>query len=339
MSAPSGSRLREIVAGFPDRKVVVFGDMVLDEFLHGRIDRVSREAPVLILEYEGVVRVPGGGGNAAANAAALGGTVLPVGCVGDDGSGVALRDWYRRRGIDDSGLVREPSRTTPTKTRVLAGSSTSVQQQVVRIDRNVGGEIPEAAHRQLEARLRERLEGADALLVSDYGHGCIGEELLQRFEELAARPGLVTLVDSRRRLDRFRGMTAVTPNLEEAGGALGRSVPDEEEAVAQAARDLRERLAARHLAITRGSRGMTVLGPGTPATHLPVFGTDQVADVTGAGDTVIATFSLALASGADTVEAAHLANVAAGLAVLKRGTATVSREELLAALEGDTGGA
>jgi rfaE bifunctional protein kinase chain/domain len=321
------------VAGFPKCRVVVFGDMVLDEFLYGRIDRVSREAPVLILEYEGVDRVPGGGGNAAANAAALGGTVLPVGCLGDDDSGAALREWYRRRGIDGSGILEEPSRTTPTKTRVLAGSSTSVQQQVVRIDRNVGDCLPEAVHRRLAERLQERVGSADALLISDYGHGTISEAMLQGFGDLAARPGLVTLVDSRRRLERFRGMTAVTPNLEEASGALGRNVPDEEDAVAEAARELQQRLSTRHLAITRGSRGMTVLGPGTPPTHLPVFGTDQVADVTGAGDTVIAAFSLALASGANTVEAAHLANVAAGLAVLKRGTATVSRDELLQALE------
>jgi rfaE bifunctional protein kinase chain/domain len=225
------------------------------------------------------------------------------------------------------------SYATPTKTRVLAGSSTSVQQQVVRIDRNVGAELGPEPQNLLVQRLEEALPGADALLISDYGNGTVGEEALRRFPEIAARPGLVTLVDSRRRLVRFRGMTALTPNLEETASALGHPVADEDEAVARAAAELRERVEARHLVVTRGSLGMTVLNGESPPAHLPVYGTNQVADVTGAGDTVIAAFALALAGGADALEAAGLANVAAGLAVLKRGTATVTAEELQGALE------
>ncbi len=329
---PSARSLAAIVEKFPALEVVVFGDMVLDEFLFGRIDRVSREAPVLILEYERLERVPGAGANAAANVASLGGTVLPLGLIGDDEEGKALRDWFLAAGVDPSGLMEASGFSTPTKTRVLAGSSTSVQQQVVRIDRNRSSEVDAPTLRKLHDRLLDLLGHADVLLISDYAHGTISSDVLETAAH-STGSDLVTLVDSRRSLTSFHGMSAVTPNLEEAAAALGRDVPDEEEAVAQAAVDLRRQLGAQHLAITRGSRGMTVVGPGVGPGHLAVYGTDQVADVTGAGDTVIATFALALASGADTSEAAHLANMAAGLAVLKRGTATVSRQELLQAIE------
>lgn len=324
-------RLLALVDAFSHQKVVTFGDMVLDEFLYGRIDRVSREAPVLILEYERTDQVPGAGGNAAANAASLGATVFPVGLLGQDQAGRTLRTWFEEHHMSVSGLVADSSVDTPVKTRVLAGSSTSVQQQVVRIDRNrrrSTGDVP-----RLLQCLQEHLSGASVLLVSDYGHGTVDPEALCRVRRESCPSGLVTLVDSRRRLLRFERMTAATPNLEEAMGALGREVPDEDAAVAAAAQELREKLQVEHLAITRGSRGMTILGPDLRPSHLPVFGTDQVADVTGAGDTVIAAFSLALASGANTKEAATLANIAAGLAVLKRGTTTVSQASLRNSVE------
>lgn len=324
-------RLLGLVDAFSRQKVVTFGDMVLDEFLYGRIDRVSREAPVLILEYERTDQVPGAGGNAAANAASLGATVFPVGLLGQDQAGRTLRTWFEEHHMSVSGLVADSSMDTPVKTRVLAGSSTSVQQQVVRIDRNrrrSTGDVP-----RLLQCLQEHLSGASVLLVSDYGHGTVDPEALCRVRRESCPSGLVTLVDSRRRLLRFERMTAATPNLEEAMGALGREVPDEDAAVAAAAQELREKLQVEHLAITRGSRGMTILGPDLRPSHLPVFGTDQVADVTGAGDTVIAAFSLALASGANTKEAAMLANIAAGLAVLKRGTTTGSQASLRNSVE------
>lgn len=331
MTPAESERLRTLVDAFSHQKVVTFGDMVLDEFLYGRIDRVSREAPVLILEYERTDQVPGGGGNAAANAASLGGTVFPVGPVGQDPAGETLRAWFEERHMDVSGLVVDPHMDTPTKTRVLAGSSTSVQQQVVRIDRS-GRPCTGDAPRLLQS-LRQHLEGANVLLVSDYGYGTVDPEILCQIRKQCSPGGMVTLVDSRRRLLRFSGMTAATPNLEEAVGALGHEVADEDAAVAIAADELRALLQVEHLAITRGSRGMTILGPDLQAEHLKVFGTDQVADVTGAGDTVIAAFSLALAAGGSTKEAAVLANIAAGLAVLQRGTATVSQAALRTAVE------
>jgi rfaE bifunctional protein kinase chain/domain len=331
MSPAESERLLSLVDAFSRQKVVTFGDMVLDEFLYGRIDRVSREAPVLILEYERMDQVPGGGGNAAANAASLGGTVFPVGLVGQDPAGETLRAWFEDRDMDVSGLIADSSVDTPTKTRVLAGSSTSVQQQVVRIDRNRRRNLDGASG--LLRCLQEHLKGASVLLVSDYGHGTVDPQALCRVRRECCPSGVVTLVDSRSRLLHFAGMTAATPNLEEAVGALGHEVPDEDAAVARAAEELRAKLQVEHLAITRGSRGMTITGPDLEPAHLPVFGTDQVADVTGAGDTVIAAFSLALAAGANTREAATLANIAAGLAVLKRGTATVSQHALRGSVE------
>jgi rfaE bifunctional protein kinase chain/domain len=337
MNALEGARLRSLLAELSGRRVVVMGDLVLDEFLIGRIDRISREAPVLILEHERLLRTPGGGGNAVANVAALGGAALPVGWVGDDEGGAALLELLGARGVDTSGIVRVAGHATPTKTRVLAGSSTSVQQQVVRVDRGVRGHLPEEARRRLQDEMRDRLGSAAALLVSDYDHGTFDPSMRRAVAGWAERAALPWTVDSRRHLREFRGMTAATPNLEEAAGALGEAIGDDSAEVARAAGALLEALGAAHVVVTRGSRGMTLASSGQAALHLPAFGSGEVADVTGAGDTVIAVLTLALAAGADIRAAAQLANVAAGLVVLKRGTATVSPAEIELALAGAAG--
>jgi rfaE bifunctional protein kinase chain/domain len=321
MKPQEHARVRSLVADLAGRRVVVLGDLVLDEFLIGRIDRISREAPVLILEHQRLVRAPGGGGNAVANVAALGGTALPVGWVGDDEGGAALLEILGARGIDTSGIVRVPGLATPTKTRVLAGSSTSVQQQVVRVDRGVRGHLPEAARQGLQKAIADRLAGGGALLVSDYDHGTFDPATRRSVAGWAERATLPWTVDSRHHLRAFRGMTAATPNLEEASGALGEPIADDSEAAAR-------------VIVTRGSRGMTLASTGNAPLHLPAFGSGEVADVTGAGDTVIAVLTLALAAGAEIRTAAQLANVAAGLVVLKRGTATVSPAEIDLALAG-----
>jgi len=328
----SVQRLQEVLRAVAGRRIVVFGDLVLDEFLIGRIDRISREAPVLILEHQRLIRVPGGGANAAANVAALGGAAEAVGVVGADAEGEALIEVMRRAGVDVAGVARADGFATPTKTRILAGSTTSVQQQVVRVDRGLRGPLPAEARREVERALVDRAAGADAVLISDYGHGALDADARRRVAG-AARPGRrILAVDSRRSLREFGAVTAATPNLEEAAGALGEPIPDEDGPVAAAAVRLRGLLGAESIVITRGSRGMTVAGAGRDPCHLPVFGSDEVADVTGAGDTVIAALTLALAAGADLMEAATLANVAAGLAVMKRGTATVTPEEIRSAL-------
>ena len=331
MTRPPTERLLALLDMFPSQEVVIFGDLVLDEFQIGRIDRVSREAPVLILEHQRTEQVPGGGANAVANVAALGGIARPLGAVGQDRSGEALQELFRQRGIDTSGLRTVPGFLTPTKSRILGGSSTSVRQQIVRMDRGIRGSIPAEDRAALRAALAQRAPEAAAVLISDYDHGALDEGSRPGFSEAAAGCSVFT-VDSRHHLARFTGMTAAAPNLEEAEEALDRRVPDEDATAGSAAGELRERLGAQHLIVTRGSHGMTLADDAGVVAHLPVFGSDEVADVTGAGDTVMAALTLALAAGASIVEATWLANVAAGLVVMKRGTATVTPEEIRTAL-------
>ncbi len=325
--------LREIVTRFPGTEVAVMADLVLDEFLSGEIVRVSREAPVLIIDYRGTERMPGGGANAVNNLRALGGAPLPVGVVGDDEAGGRLVALLREAGIDTGGIARVAGYATPTKTRVLAGLPHSRQQQVIRIDRGAAGSAPAADAGVAAERAVALLSGAKGLLLSDYGYGLVTPATSRPVIEEARRRGLVITCDSRHRLKEYRGVSAVTPNLEEAEELLGMRLGTESASLEPAARRLLEKLSCTAVLITRGRRGMTILEDGVKPFDIPVFGSDQVSDVTGAGDTVIAAFTLALAAGATYRQAATLANCAAGLVVMKKGTATVSAEELLDALE------
>jgi rfaE bifunctional protein kinase chain/domain len=330
----SARRFDQIVRRFARVRLVVAGDLVADEFIYGQIDRVSREAPVLILKYDSTDVVPGGAGNAAANVAALGAAVRIVGCVGKDGPGERLLETLAPR-VDVRGVTRAGGMVTPVKTRILAGGVHSAKQQVVRIDR-VGSAIPAAAARAAEAALTRALRRADAVIISDYGAGLITPAVWRRASAAARlkRPPIV-LVDSRYGLSGFTGITACTPNESEVEALLGVRIGDDRRALEAAGRALLDRLQSRAVLITRGSRGMALFEPGRSTDHIPIVGSDQIADVTGAGDTVIATFTLALAAGASFAEAARLANHAGGLVVMKRGTATVSRDELSAALRAD----
>lgn len=331
--SPAPERLLDLVDAFADQPVLMLVDLVADRFVHGVPKRISREAPVLILRWTGESVAPGGGANAAANVRALGGRPLPVGYVGDDEAGTALLAAFAERGIPTTGVVVRTGWPTPTKTRILAGYPTGIKQQIVRFDREEPVDLAPAE----TARLRKRLEGlggqARVAVLSDYGYGAVVPELLPAVRRSLAADGIV-LVDSRFRLGDFQGADGATPNEEEAeafhGGPLGEGT-----AADPAGHALRERLAARFLLVTRGSRGMALFEPGG-ATHLPVHGTDQVADVTGAGDTVIGTFALALAAGATPVEAALLADYAGGVVVMKMGTATLTRDELRTAIRTDS---
>jgi rfaE bifunctional protein kinase chain/domain len=316
-----------VLARVPRVRVAVAGDLVADEFIYGQIDRVSREAPVLILGYDSTDVVPGGAGNAANNAAALGARVRLVGVVGRDRAGTGLVAALRPH-ADVGGIVRAGGYVTPVKTRILAGGVHSAKQQVVRIDR-AGGRITPAIRRRVERALADAIRHVDVVIISDYGSGLVTPELWQRALALARvrRPPLV-LVDSRYALDGFTGMTACTPNESEVEALLGVKIDDDRGVLERAGRTLLERLRCRAVLITRGSRGMALFEPDRPTDHIPIVGSDQVTDVTGAGDTVIATFALALAAGASFGVAARLANHAGGLVVMKRGTATVTREEL-----------
>jgi D-glycero-beta-D-manno-heptose-7-phosphate kinase len=324
-------RLRKIVAAFPRITVTVLGDMVADEFVFGEISRVSREAPVLILRHRERTVVPGGGANAVNNLADLGVNVLPVGVVGNDDAGRLLLRSFRHKHIPVTGVFKDKSYPTVTKTRILAGMPHTWRQQVVRVDRE-----PEAAPgihltRELVLATRQYLQASDALLVSDYGYGAATPEILN-----AARgqsDSVPVVLDSRHRMLEFSGVTAATPNEAEVEEALEVEIGQDWGTLCSAGAEIVSRMKLKSLVITRGRDGMVAFSGKHKPLNIPVFGSDQVTDVTGAGDTVIATFTAALAAGATADEAAHLANYAGGIVVMKRGTATVSQQELLDAIE------
>ena len=327
----SGARLRGYVDGFAGRSVVVVGDLIVDEYLFGRPARISREAPVLILRFTEREVSLGGAANAVNNVHALGARVIPIGVVGNDAAGDELLTLFRDARIPTDGIVVEERRRTPVKTRIMAGGYQATRQQVVRVDREPIGEPQPTTEDALIARITTLARGAAAVIISDYGYGTVTARVLESIREVARSTGTIVTVDSRYDLPRFTGLTAATPNETELEALAGMPA-DEERGVEKAGRQLLERLDARLLLVTRGSRGMALLEREGGSTFIPIHGTDEIADVTGAGDTVISAFTVALAAGASPVEAATLANVAGGIVVMKRGTATVTAAELVQAL-------
>ena len=335
MSKPAKEtdRLRKIVESFPRVTVTVLGDMVADEFVVGEISRVSREAPVLILQHRERTVVPGGGANAVNNLADLGVNVLPVGIVGNDDPGRLLLRSFRHKRIPVSGIVRDKNYTTVTKTRILAGMPHTWQQQVVRIDREPAAGPDRHSSRELALAAREYLRASDALLISDYGYGAATPQIVNAVRAKGRADSMPVVLDSRHRMLEFSGITAATPNEPEVEEALGIKIGPDWNKLCSAGSEIVVRMDLTSLVITRGRDGMVAFSGSSKATDIPISGSDQVTDVTGAGDTVIATFTAALAAGATSEEAAHLANYAGGIVVMKRGTATVSQQELLDAIE------
>ncbi len=329
-------RLVDLVDSFAKQTVLLLGDFVADEFSFGEISRVSREAPVLILRHRETQFLPGGGANAANNLVDLGARVYPVSAVGDDATGRALLDYFRRKGVDTSGIVRLPAWTTPTKTRFLAGWPHTTRQQVLRVDREPQDSLPARVHSALLRKAQKRFGRAQALLVSDYGFGVASPELVRRLRQRSKNSRPVTL-DSRHALHDYRdaGVTAATPNEPELEALHHAHIGNSREALEQLAGRTLRQMKLQALVVTRGKDGMVVFEPRRPPLFIPVYGSDQALDVTGAGDTVIAVFTLALTAGASFIEAAHLANYAGGIVVMKRGTASVTRGELLAAIRSD----
>ena len=332
--ADARRRLIGLAERFAGRRVAVIGDVIGDEFLYGNPARISREAPVLILDHERTAVLPGGAGNAAGNAGALGGDARLVGLVGSRDR--ELMDGLRAR-VDTSRVLRPEDYRAPVKTRILAGGRHTARQQIVRVDRGPAGD-PRASAADFERAALDAVDGCDAALVSDYGSGLVTPALFARLRKRLAgggRPPTPLLLDSRHHLTSFRGCTACTPNEAEAEQALGERIGGDPSRLERAGRELLARTGAGGVVVTRGSRGMAVFVPGRPTEHIPIFGSDEVADVTGAGDTVAAALALALAAGASLGEAARLANYAGGLVVMKRGTAAVSRAELVEAIRVD----
>jgi rfaE bifunctional protein kinase chain/domain len=326
-------RLGALVEDFSRRRVLVVGDLLADQFLYGEISRVSREAPVLILRHERTETMPGGAANCAANLASLGARVCLVGAVGQDEAGAALLDKLRAGGVECRGVVTQEGAQTTTKVRILAGQIHSTRQQVIRVDYE-GGPLKDAAgvREQLRARLREEASEADAVIISDYNYGVVDEEMTATLREATHERGTPVIVDSRFSLTRFHGFVSATPNEDEVEGVFGKQLC-EPAMLEKAGRELCEQLGYRALLITRGARGMILFEAGLDEPlHIEAVGASEPVDVTGAGDTVIATYTLALASGASFAEAARLANYAGGLVVMKRGTASISSEELLSSV-------
>ena len=329
------SRLLQLTEAMSGKLIVVYGDIVADRFVYGTPKRISREAPVLILRQYREDTLLGGAGNAINNILSLGGLPIPVSVLGRDAEGDRLIEKMTAQGIDCSGILRADRYKTPTKVRILGGFPHASRQQIVRYDIEDAFQITKEEADRFAWLLRDQMTIAQAGLISDYGYGVVTPALAGNLTGFSrAKP--VTL-DSRYNLLRYPDVTAATPNEEEAAAAVGVPLFDNgDDAVKQVAATLQQSLDCEAVLITRGSRGMALFERnGREPLFIPVYGTDQVADVTGAGDTVIATFTLALAAGASYAEAAKLANYAGGIVVMKMGTATVSNEELRHAIERD----
>ncbi|HYS54090.1 MAG TPA: PfkB family carbohydrate kinase [Thermoanaerobaculia bacterium] len=329
------TRLLQITRAMQGKLVVVYGDIVADRFVYGTPKRISREAPVLILRRYREDILLGGGGNAINNILALGGLPIPVSVLGRDTHGDQLIETMTSQGIDCSGILRVDRYQTPTKVRILGGFPHSSRQQIVRYDIEDTFVVTEEESRRFAALLRDQMSVCHAGLISDYGYGVVTPMLAANLTAFATRRPIT--LDSRYDLLRYPDVSAATPNEEEAAAAAGISLIDnDDDRIQEVADALRQSLDCDAVLITRGSRGMALFeGDGRAPIFIPVYGTDQVADVTGAGDTVIATFTLALAAGASYAEAAKLANYGGGIVVMKMGTATVSNDELRHAIERD----
>lgn len=332
--------LAECVEKFSGKTIVLLGDFVADEFRYGDISRVSREAPVLILKHRETQVLPGGGANAANNLASLGAKVLPITVVGDDAAGDALFQYFRQKGVSTSGILRVKGRATPTKSRFLAGWAHTVAQQVLRFDYEPQARLPDGTHKKIRQKLSASLRKADALAVSDYGFGVATPELVREAAGKLRKPMPITL-DARYGLHGYAksGITSATPNEAELEAEHHTTIGSDAAELARAGCATLSSMKLQALLVTRGRHGMALFEAADRLTHIPVHGSDQAVDVTGAGDTVLAAYTLAVACGASPLEAAQIANIAGGLVVMKRGTATVSRQELLDAIRGEISGA
>jgi rfaE bifunctional protein kinase chain/domain len=319
-------RLISIVKRFHERRILVVGDAIADQFVYGAISRVSREAPVFILRHEQTETVPGGAANCAMNLVSLGASVALIGAVGKDSAGRALVEKLESGGVDCSSLLTSEKLQTTTKVRILAGQLHSTRQQVIRLDYD-GSALNSGFHDPLLKSIAEEVQNADAVIVSDYNYGVVGPEVAKAVREEAAPKKIPILVDSRYRLSAFEGFTSATPNEDEVEQLLGKQF-DSATALELEGEAMRERLGYRALLITRGSHGMVLFEDAAEPFHIDAVGPREPVDVTGAGDTVIATYTLALASGASFPDAARLANYAGGIVVMKRGTASVTGNEL-----------
>ncbi|MFO7914264.1 MAG: PfkB family carbohydrate kinase [Candidatus Krumholzibacteriales bacterium] len=323
---------RDISRSWSGIKVVVFGDMILDEYIYGRTGRVSREAPVVIVEYDGTSYCPGGGANAAANISALGGTGSAVGITGEDSAGKRLRAELEKRSVSVKGLISSENRGTVLKTRIMAGDFHAQRQQIVRIDRENKQYIPGKDQQRVLSAFSREISDAGAVILSDYNQKLLSAQVISDALEMIRERGIPVFVDSRFRLNEFSGVTGATPNEVELSMTAGIELA-EDGAVDEAALAVMEKLSLESLIVTRGSCGMSLYRPGKEVFSVPVVGSRAATDVTGAGDTVVAVVALAAAAGADMKTAMMTANAAASVVVMKRGTGVASPGEIVELLK------
>ncbi len=319
-----------ITEDFRGKTIVVVGDLVADQFLRGTISRVSREAPVFILRHDDTETFAGGAANAATNVASLGGKAILIGAVGADQAGDSLIGSLVGSGVDCSRVTVSEKLKTTTKVRVLAGQHYAVRQQVIRIDYEDETGPDRETRSEIGRNLAEAVGAADAVIVSDYGYGAVNGGTGEAAIGLAAQRGIPVLVDSRFGLRNFRGATSATPNQDEVEQILGKGFDDD------ACERLRAELGFSSLLVTCGNKGMLLIEEGRPPVRIDAVGPKEPVDVTGAGDTVIATYALGLASGLASRDAATLANHAGGIVVMKKGTASVTSAELIASIAADS---
>jgi rfaE bifunctional protein kinase chain/domain len=327
-SSDSAKDLSGFVDRFKGKKICVIGDIIADVYIFGKPYRLSREAPVVVVKYEGSTIYPGSAGNTINNLLALGAHVYPVGFIGKDDTGDKLMDYFSQYKTVDTGGIIRVSGETITKTRILAGDTHTSKQQIIRIDKDDHRQYAASEKAQLMKKLVKISPHVDALIVSDYGHGAIDNKIGEYMKIIALDK--IVVGDSRYNLKKFKGFTMITPNESEAYQLSGL---DEERPIEEVGKRIMGSMHLAALLITRGNKGMTIFLKNGKAHHIPISGKDDVTDVTGAGDTVCASVALALASGADFYTASRIANYAAGVVVMKRGTATVSPEELKKAME------
>lgn len=334
MTAPMPDRnsLLTLLRRFPQQRVIMLGDLVADQSVYGEIMRVSREAPVLILKEREKEILPGGGANAANNLAALGAEVTPVGVVGDDEPGQALLQYFRARQISTRHILRVRGHVTPTKTRILGGLSHWQRQQIVRIDREPARPLAAEVRRAVTRAAAALLGAANGVLVADYGYSTTNAGEVDKLRRGLRGRKIPITIDSRYDLPSYKNLTAATPNEPEVEAVFGQTIGHDLEKLHALGRKFLHRQRLQALLVTRGRDGMALFEPRRPPRHLAIFGPDQAVDVTGAGDTVIAAFTLALAAGGSFLEAAVIANCAGGLVVMKRGTATVALAEITEAI-------
>lgn len=321
--------LRAIVERFKDKRICVVGDIIADIYIFGKPYRLSREAPVVVIKYEDEKIYPGSAGNTINNLLALGARVFPLGFMGSDDAGRRLMNYFTQfPAIDMEGLIPYDGGTV-TKTRILAGDRHTSKQQIIRIDKDGKGTASAGKRTLLMKRLHEIGPSMDGFILSDYGHGVVDDTVIGYMQKIAKEK--VVVGDSRYSLKKFTGITMITPNESEAYGLCG--CDDDEGGIEETGKKILGFMDLSSLLITRGNKGMSLFLKNGDIYHIPISGKDDVTDVTGAGDTVCATVALSVASGADFYTAARIANYAAGVVVMKRGTATVSPEELLRAME------